>query len=154
MCIFPFPWGSKISSSSRAGKVLNFGARRQDLVVLHEAWKKLWLEKGDWKGSLQQSCKLSSDFTGCEWGSRCLSLPSHPLKLGLLLGIWNLLVPWRCREGEIGNCYLLPLPEATKEMTTPLDTESIFVFTAIWLFLMIFLEIAGKISQLNMYPYH
>lgn len=50
-CIFPYPWGSKFSSSSRAWKVLNFGTWRQDLVMLHEVWKKLWLEKGDWKGS-------------------------------------------------------------------------------------------------------
>lgn len=45
--MFPYPWGSKFSSSSKAGKVLNFGAWRQDLVMLHEAWKKLCLGKGD-----------------------------------------------------------------------------------------------------------
>lgn len=37
MCIFPYPCDSKFSSSSRAGKVLNFGAWGQDLVMLHVA---------------------------------------------------------------------------------------------------------------------
>lgn len=37
MCIFPYPCDSKFSSSSRAGKVLNFGAWGQDLVMLHAA---------------------------------------------------------------------------------------------------------------------
>lgn len=157
MHVFPYLWGSKFSSSSRAAKVLSFGAWRQDLVMLHEAWKKLWLEKGDWKGSLssspQQSSELSSDFTGCEWGSGCLSLLSHSLKLRLLLGYGFSWCHGGARNLRVGAAtHSLPLSEGAKGLTISLHTESVFCIFCIMTFTVTFFEIAGNISQLNTYP--